>query len=90
VFGFKSTNKKFACIELTSFKSFDSKVPSFPSFFGSLLWTNAHKFLAKALANLSMPNIALEQEVIVAAITIALIVYLHASDVHQHSTFNRS
>ena len=38
-----------------------------------------------------MPNIALEQEVIAAAITIALVVlYLHASDVHQHSTFNRS
>jgi len=37
-----------------------------------------------------MPNIALEQEVIEPAITIALILYLHASDVHQHSTFNRS
>jgi len=37
-----------------------------------------------------MPNIALEQEVIAAAITIALIMYLHASDVHQHRTFNRS
>ena len=37
-----------------------------------------------------MPNIALEQDVIAAAITIALIVHLHASDVHQHSTFNRS
>ena len=33
-------------------------------------------------------NIAVEQEVIVAAITIAFL-YLHASDVHQHS-FNRS
>jgi len=29
VFGFKPTNKIFAFIELTSFKSFDSKVPSF-------------------------------------------------------------
>jgi len=29
-----------------------------------------------------MPNIALEQEVITAAITIALILYLHTSDVH--------
>jgi len=37
-----------------------------------------------------MPNVALEQEDIVAAITIALILYLHASDVHQRSTFNRS
>ena len=37
-----------------------------------------------------MPNIALEQELIAAAITIALILYLHASDVHQHSTFNQS
>jgi len=46
-----------------------------------------------------MPNIALEQEVIAVAITteviavaitIGLILYLHASDVHQHSTFNRS
>jgi len=37
-----------------------------------------------------MPNIALEQEVIAAAIAIALIAYLHASDVHQYSTFNRS
>ena len=38
-----------------------------------------------------MPNIALEQEVIAAAITIALVIlYLHASAVHQHSTFNRS
>jgi len=31
-----------------------------------------------------MPNIAHEQVVIAAAITIALILYLHASDVHQH------
>jgi len=30
-----------------------------------------------------MPNIILEQEVIAAAITIALKLYLHASDVHQ-------
>jgi len=38
-----------------------------------------------------MPNIALKQEVIAAAITITLIIlYLHASNVHQHSTFNRS
>jgi len=37
-----------------------------------------------------MPNNALEQEVIAATVTIALILYLHASDVHQHSTFNRS
>jgi len=36
-------------------------------------------------------NIAIEQEVIAADITIALLIlYLHASDVHQHSTFNRS
>jgi len=35
-----------------------------------------------------MHNIALEQEVITATITIALILYLHASDVHQYSTFN--
>jgi len=33
-----------------------------------------------------MPNIALEQEAIAAAITIALILYLHACDVHQHYT----
>jgi len=38
-----------------------------------------------------MPSSALEQEVIAAAITTALVIlYLHASDVHQHSTFNRS
>jgi len=37
-----------------------------------------------------MPNIALKQEVIAAAITIALIGYLRAADVHQHNTFNRS
>jgi len=37
-----------------------------------------------------MPNIALEQVVIAAAITIALMLYLHASDAHQQSTFNRS
>jgi len=38
-----------------------------------------------------MSSIALEQEVIAAAITTALVVlYLDASDVHQHSTFNRS
>jgi len=38
-----------------------------------------------------MPNIALEQEVIAAAITTALVIlYLHTSDVHQHSTYNRS
>jgi len=36
-------------------------------------------------------NIAVEQEVIAAAMTIALLIlYLHALDVHQHSTFNRS
>jgi len=36
-------------------------------------------------------NIAVEQDVIAAAMTIALLIlYLHASDVHQHSTFNRS
>jgi len=32
-----------------------------------------------------MPNVALEEEVIAGAITIALILYLHASDVHQHT-----
>jgi len=37
-----------------------------------------------------MPNIALEQEVIAAATTIALILYLHASDVHQRRMFSRS
>jgi len=38
-----------------------------------------------------MPNIALEQEVIATDITIALLMlYLHASDVHQQSKFNRS
>jgi len=37
-----------------------------------------------------MPNIALEQDVIAAAITIALKLYFHASDVHQRSTFYRS
>jgi len=42
----------------------------------------AQTFLEKALVNLSMPNTALEQEVIVVAITIALVIlYLHASDV---------
>jgi len=36
-------------------------------------------------------NIAVEQEVIGAAITIALgVLYLHASDVHQRRMFNRS
>jgi len=36
-------------------------------------------------------NIAFEHDVIAAAITIALLIlYLHASDVLQHSTFNRS
>jgi len=34
VFRLKPTNKKFAFIELASFKSFDSKVPSF--YFGSM------------------------------------------------------
>jgi len=37
-----------------------------------------------------MPNIALEQHVITAAITIALMLHLRASDVLQHNTFNRS
>jgi len=38
-----------------------------------------------------MPSIALEQEIIAAAITTALVIlYLHASDVQQHSMFNRS
>jgi len=37
-----------------------------------------------------MPNIELEQDVIVAAFAIAHILHLQASDVHQHSTFNRS
>jgi len=36
-------------------------------------------------------NIAIEQEVIEAAITIAfLILHLHSSDIHQHRTFNRN
>jgi len=29
MFGFKPTNKKFAFIELTSFKSFDRSLPGF-------------------------------------------------------------
>jgi len=38
-----------------------------------------------------MPNIALEQEAIAAAITITLVIlYLHDSDVHQHSTFTEA
>jgi len=38
---------------------------------------------------LSAPNIAVQQDVIEAPITIALLIlYLHASDVHQHSMFN--
>jgi len=38
-----------------------------------------------------MPSISLEQEVIVAAITTALVIlYVHSSDVHQHSMFNRT
>jgi len=53
--------------------------------------TTVITFPAKALVNLSMPNLALEQEVVAAAITIALLIlYLYASHVHQHSTFNRS
>jgi len=46
----------------------------------------------KAVVNLPMPNIALEQEVIAAAITIALIpvLFSYASDVRQNSTFNRN
>jgi len=36
-----------------------------------------------------MPSIVLEQEVIAAAITTALVIlYLLASDVHQHSTYS--
>jgi len=36
-------------------------------------------------------NIAIEQEVIAATIAIALLIlYLHSSDVHQHSTFNQN
>jgi len=36
-------------------------------------------------------TIAVKQEVIAVDITIALLIlYLHALDVHQHSTFNRS
>ena len=43
------------------------------------------------LVNLSMLGTALEQEVIAAAITTALVIlHLHASDVHQHSLFNQS
>jgi len=35
-----------------------------------------------------MPNIAVEQEIIAATITIALVIlYLHAADEHQHTTF---
>jgi len=38
-----------------------------------------------------MPNIALEQEFIAVTITIALVIlHLHASDVQQRNTFNRS
>jgi len=49
-------------------------------------------FAHKPLVNFLMPNTALEQDVIAADITIALVIlYLHASDVglHQHSMFNR-
>jgi len=36
-------------------------------------------------------NVTVEQEVIAAAITLLLLIlYLHASDEHQHSTFNRN
>jgi len=36
-------------------------------------------------------NIAVEQEIIAADVKFALLIlYLHASDVHQHSTINRS
>ena len=57
-------------------------------YFGSMLVNLSYK----ALVNLSTPNIALDQEVIAAAITIALIpvLFLYASDVRQNSTFNRN
>jgi len=37
-----------------------------------------------------MPNVAFEEDVIAAAVTIALILYLRASDVQQNNRFNRS
>jgi len=78
-------NKKSAFIELTSIKRFDSEVPSF---YSRSMPPFPHKPFS--LVSLSMPNTALEQEVIASAITIGLMLYLHASDIHQHSTFNRS
>jgi len=91
MFRFETTNKYSVFIELTSFKSFDSEVPSF--YFGSMPPFARKTFLQKCFVNFLMPNTALEQDVIAADITIALVtLYLHASDVglHQHSTFNRS
>jgi len=55
-----------------------------------------HLFVNLSCKSASKPlnaqyDIALEQEVIAAGITIALVIlYLHASDVHQHSTFTET
>ena len=83
VFRFNPTNKKSAFIELTSFKSFDTEVPSF--YFGSMP-SFAHKPVLH-----KRPVLRLSKKSLATAITIALVIlYLHASAVHQHSTFNRS
>jgi len=60
VYRFKPTNEKFAFVDMTSFKYFDNEIPRF--YFGSMP-PHAQTFLEKAVVNLSMPNIALEQEV---------------------------
>jgi len=91
VFRFKPTNKKPALIELASLKILIVK------FQASTLDQCHHLLINLSCKSASKPfnaqycTIALEQEVIAAAITIAfVIVYLHASDVHQHSMFNRN
>jgi len=95
------TNKTTAFINFTSFKSCDivkfkaSTLDQCHHLLINLSCKSASKPLnaisARSAVCFFAAHISVEQEVLPADITTALLVlYLHASDVHQHSTFNGS
>jgi len=82
VLRFEPANEKTAYIQLTTFKSFDNEGPSFyfgsmPLFIYKISCKSARKNL-NAIDHLPQAfsaNIAVEQEMIVAAITTALFIF---------------
>jgi len=87
---------KSAFIELTNLnilivKFQASTLDQYQHLLINLSCKSASKPLNATCNMLFAANIAVEQDVIAAAIMIALLIlYLHASNVHQHSTFNRN